>query len=228
MGKLKDIQTPQLSNPLLAYETGVHIGDGSMGFYKNKQNKPDYVIRYSGNLTTDFNFFAKLLPDIIFNLYGLKPSIYQRPKRNSIDVVIRSKKLLEFKKNSIGLVTGNKKFMVNLPTGIIKHGDENVRNLIAGLFDTDGCFKVTKQAGKPYPKITIANKGVILNEVKVLLLKLGIGCNLCTDKVTGVSKLDINGIKNTDLFFQSIPAKNIKHLNRYKNWKLNGRLAQSG
>lgn len=228
MGNLKEITVPNISNPLLAYETGIHIGDGSLGFYRNKQNKPDYVVRYFGNLTTDFDFFAKVLPHIIRNLYGLKPSIGHRPERNSIDVTVRSKKLFEFKKNIVGLVVGNKTQMKALPKVIVECGDESIRHLIAGLFDTDGCFKVTRQAGKPYPKITIANKSEILSEVKSLLIRFGIGCNLCKDRQTGVNKLDINGKKNVDLFFKLIPARNIKHLKRYKNWKSLGRLAQFG
>ncbi len=224
MGKLKEIKTPPLSDPLLAYETGVHIGDGTLGHYKTKH---DYRIAYYGNLATDYEFFAKILPDIIYKLYGLKPTITKRLNRTSIELSIRSKMLFEFKKD-LGLPVGNKNIMLNLPKKLVSIGEGSVRNIIAGLFDTDGCFKVTKQAGKPYPKITIANKSAILTEVKQLLLERCIGCNLSIDRITKVNKLDINGIKNTDLFFQIIPSKNIKHLNRYKNWKLNGRLAQSG
>ena len=221
MGKLKKIKTPLHNDPLLAYETGVHIGDGTLGHYKNKH---DYRIAYYGNLLTDCEFFAKILPVIIYKLYGLKPSIIKRPDRTSIELSIRSKMLFEFKRD-LGLPIGDKTLMLNLPKKIISVGEDSIRNIIAGLFDTDGCFKVTKQSGKPYPKITIANKSSILADVKYLLQEREIGCNLCKDKQTGVNKLDINGKKNTDLFFKIIPSRNIKHLNRYKNWKLNGPLA---
>ena len=96
---------------------------------------------------------------------------------------------------------------------------QNKINLIAGIFDTDGCVNIVKKEGKFYPRLTIANKSLILTDIKTFLLENGINSSLSKNRDTGVNVLFINGNKNTNLFFNAIPIKNKKHKDRYKKWK---------
>ena len=112
---LKEITIPNLEDPVLAYETGVHIGDGCLSF--SESNKT-YGIYYSGNLMTDSEFFEKTIPDIIWNLYRLKLFIEKIPRESSIRLRVYSKSLFEFKRDVIGLPVGNKSIMKSIPSSV--------------------------------------------------------------------------------------------------------------
>ena len=55
---------PSLENELLAYETGVHLGDGSLQI-KNRV----YRVIYSGDIRNDYDFYSRKIPEIIKKLY---------------------------------------------------------------------------------------------------------------------------------------------------------------
>ena len=170
-------------------------------------------------MITDFELFAVLIPEILLKLYGLEPSIEKFPKEKSIRLRLYNKKLFEFKRDVLGLPAGSKSIMKSLPSCIIETGNTNTKNLIAGIFDTDGCFKVVRKEGKFYPRATISNKSLILGEIKNFLERNGVPCSISINKDTKANVLYINGNKNVDTFFELIPIRNVKHLDRYSKWK---------
>jgi hypothetical protein len=208
----KKINIPKLDDLLLAYETGIHIGDGCI------PAKQPYSVYYCGNMITDSDFFSNVIPDLMHKLYGINPRIKNIPEEKSIIVVFHSVELVDFKINLVGLPHGSKSFMKDLPNSITKFGDEHVKQMIKGIFDTDGCFKTIKKEGKLYPRATIKSKSLILNDVKQFLEKHKVPCNINKDKTTLVYCLYVNGNKNVDKFFDLIKPLNKKHTDKYAKW----------
>jgi LAGLIDADG DNA endonuclease family protein len=191
---------PRLDDIDLAYETGFHIGDGSLGCYSNHQ----YRYALSGNKTTETGFYRFLIAPLLKRLYGLTPSmpIYG----NSIYAIIYSKSLVYFKSEVIGLPVGPKDSLSHLPPRILCQGTKNRAKLISGLYDADGCVKTRKTISGIYPRISIAqkNKGIVDDLHKVLLQEFDISSTLYRNDYDDarVSKvetrwfLDINGYEN--------------------------------
>lgn len=143
---------PSLDDPDLAYETGFHMGDGSLGCYSNHQ----YRYALSGNKTTEIGFYRFLLSPLLRKLYGLTPAI--STYNNSVYATIYSKELLCFKSETIGMPVGRKDALKHLPVRILDQGVISRANLISGLYDADGCVKDRKTKSDVYPRISIAQK----------------------------------------------------------------------
>ncbi len=114
---------------LLAYETGIHLGDGNL--YDVERT---HRVTYSGNLENEKEFYQKILFEILQKLFNLIPLYYERKTDNSVLLVINSKKLVEFKK-SIGLAAGNKT-NIKMPE-FIKKKNKLLKKCLSGIGDTD-------------------------------------------------------------------------------------------
>src|SRR3989344_7361365 len=114
---------------LLAYETGIHLGDGNLYETKRMQR-----VTYSGNLENEKEFYKKSLFDILRKLFSVTPLYYERKTDNSVLLVINSKKIVEFKKG-IGLAAGNKT-NIKIPEFIKKDG-KLLKQCLSGIGDTD-------------------------------------------------------------------------------------------
>jgi hypothetical protein len=57
---------PELDDPNLAYESGVHLGDGSLDRYR-------YLI--SGDKTKETRYYGDVLAPLVQELYDIKPTI---------------------------------------------------------------------------------------------------------------------------------------------------------
>jgi len=204
-----------MNNPKLAYETGVHIGDGTMVVCQNSH----YVIYYGDN-RNERPYFKNVIIPILGSLYGFD-KIKLRNFQNTCYVRIYSKNLVKFKLEKLGLPIGPKDKM-NLAT--IQRFSKNkqlLSNLIAGVFDTDGCVKLNR---KKYPRLTIGLKHEkIIRYLKSLLedsfeMKSTVyKCEFFDKRVNKKEvcwRLDINGFENFRKFMAVIPIRNPKNIER--------------
>ena len=88
---------PNLNSPLLAYETGIHIGDGSLQIVE----KGTHSVRFFGHSEDDFLFFKDILPPIIEKLYNKKITPGVRSKGKTGYLSICSKKVALFKRDNV-------------------------------------------------------------------------------------------------------------------------------
>ena len=202
---------PDLSNLDLAYETGLHIGDG------NLSGPPAHDYRYvlSGNANTEFEFYTLIISPLIEKLYSLKPYVYTN--RNSIYSRVYSKDLVMFKARELGLPIGPKRQMTRLPLKIVEHGKEHVSQILSGLYDTDGSPKIRKTPSRWYPRISIAQRNeAIVREVHRLLYDVFDITNTLYRNVYHDSRystvavrwfLDINGFENLAKFIKCIGSR---------------------
>jgi flagellar protein FlaI len=212
------MRIPDLNDKDLSYETGVHIGDGTMGIYKRSGNYQFFIF---GNKLDEKQYFSKIIIPLLFKLYGIRPNLQKF--ENTIFVSIYSKPLVKFKSEMIGLPLGSKSKMKSLPK-IFTRECNLLKYLIAGIFDTDGSFKINRDL---YPRISLRlkNRNTVDEISKLLQDKFGIKSTVYNEKYFDTRTgnlifrrtLDINGIENIKLFLQQIPLRNPKNLNRIHN-----------
>jgi len=155
------MKLPDIDNQKLAYETGVHIGDGTMVVCQNS-----YYVIYYGNNDSDRIYFENVLLPILKEIYDFH-KLYVNAFKNTCYIRIYSKDLVKFKSEVIGLPIGSKD---RLNLSIIEKFSQNsvlLSQLIAGIFDTDGCVKINR--GK-YPRLAVALKNEnVIKQIQKLL-----------------------------------------------------------
>lgn len=153
---------------LLAYETGLHLGDGCLFI---DLNHGTYRVEFSGHSLNDRDFF-KILIQIIKKLYNKKPKVYKKKGEKTIVLIINSKNVAKQKIN-LGLPIGNKLNLKKIPSWI-SNGLEI--HFLRGLADTDFSISFKKNRKGLYcePRIELfTNNKVIANFVYKELKKLG-------------------------------------------------------
>lgn len=201
---------PEFDDPDLAYETGLHIGDGNLTRYP-----PHYRYVLSGNRKTEYEFYQGTVVPLLEELYQVKPSLYT--EHNSVYATTYSKPLVLFKTEQIGLPVGPKDQLLHLPRSIMSRSRLSVAQLLSGLFDTDGSPKVRRTPSGNYPRLSFAQKvkGIVEDVRYILLSQFGISSTLyrndCIDKRSTVVEtrwfLDINGFDNLMKFIDQIGSR---------------------
>ena len=215
------IKIPEL-NELLAYETGVHIGDGSLHITKGRTHS----IRFYGHGEDDWFFVSKILPRIIKQLYNKEVSAKKCTDSNKCVLNVCSRAIAIFKQN-LGLSVG-KKNMTDLPD-FVKQDRKLLISCIRGIADTDFSLYFTKNEKGKYTEPVIScvmdNKELIQN-LAVHLKNLEFKVNLRLDvKRTRNGKqltehhLAIYGKKNLEKWMEIIGFYNPKQFTKYQLWK---------
>lgn len=169
-----NVKIPELSNKFLAYETGVHIGDGSLHITPKKTHS----IRYFGHKEDDWVFYSEIMPKIIKELYNkdVKPTI--RNDANTCTLNVCSKAVATFKQKVVGLPVG-KKEQLKLPE-FVKDNKELLLSCIRGIADTDFSLHFHKDWKGNYsdPQIscTMSNRNLI-EDLATNLKNLGLHVN---------------------------------------------------
>jgi len=153
----KNITIPEKLTLNLSEETGLHIGDGSMNFYRNKNNfRGVYQLR--GHLNDDKAHYNQRVKNLYKLLYNFYPSLREMKSSGVYGFQIWSDALVNFKNKVIGLPLGEKTD-VKIPKQFFIKKD-NLISLIRGIFDTDGCVYIENKRKKLYPRVefkTISN-----------------------------------------------------------------------
>ncbi|NUN11512.1 hypothetical protein HUU53_02605 [Candidatus Micrarchaeota archaeon] len=202
----------------LAYETGLHIGDGSMNYYNNKGL---YSLR--GNKIKDKLFFDEVVKSLYSSLYHIEVKL--RDFGDVYGFQICSDELIEFKKN-LGLPLGPKRNIV-IPKIILEN---NLLSLacLRGLIETDGNFYLENKNGALYPRIEFSTTSQSLSkQVCFILSKNNFNFSKwCTEYSNGwlpIHRICIRGyanlqkyIKEVD-FFHPFFLQKLALLNDYKS-----------
>ena len=194
---------PRLDSTDLAYETGVHLGDGSMDRYR-------YLV--SGDKNKEIEYYVDVLAPLVEKLYGMKPTIAFQ--NNSVYLRIYSRELVLFKNQELGFPTG-KKLELKIPDFVASNAVGTCK-VISGLYDTDGSLKVRHDRSGDYPRISLAQRHQrLVAEVKGALAIHGITStsyrNDYFDPRSSKTEtrwfLDINGFDNYDRFISIIGTR---------------------
>jgi len=185
---------------LLAEETGIHIGDGSMPFFAQR-GKYTYSVR--GNLSEREYYDAHVVP-LIQATYGVKPNCYIDTKRSSYGFEVGSKQIVEFKSNCLGLPRGPKT-SIRVPV-VFMDDKHTYSHLLRGIFDTDGSVK--KYPRSVGVEFTTMSQQLCV-DMKEMLEKLGIFCHVY--EFGKRCEIVVLGVRETKKFFKIIFSPKIRN-----------------
>lgn len=211
---------PESITEELAEETGWHIGDGSMNYYKN-YGKLIGFYQLRGHIEDDRNHYVKRIKPLFKNLYGVDISLREMPSTRVYGFQIWSNELVKFKKQ-LGLKTGPKIDVAIPPRFLVN--DKLKIAIIRGIFDTDGCIYLEHKNHKLYPRIQIVTiSGMLAEQLKSIFIDLGLRAtvyNYLNPK--GNRKIAysvvIRGEEMLHKFMKIISPQNPKHVVKYNRF----------
>lgn len=139
------MKIPTRRTPLLAEEIGLHLGDGSMNYYKSKG-----LYQLRGHIKDDRPHYDFRIKYIYKTLFDLDISLREMPSCGVYGFQIWSNKLVDFKSKSLGLPLG-KKIHFRPPFWIIQKEDYT-KSFLKGFFDSDGCLYIENKKRKTMSK----------------------------------------------------------------------------
>jgi len=207
-----EISLPEKIDELLAEETGAHIGDGTMNFYKNRDKlKGSYALR--GHLIDDKPYYPKL--------YDLNPSLRDMPSTGVHGFQKWSDDLVNFKHKILGLPLG-RKLNIQIPSLFLTKED-HIRSVIRGIFDTDGMLYLQPKYGGLYPRIEIGTTSPPLAlQLNSLLKELNMRSTCYLSKRENkptwlpLYRISVRGVPMMHKWFDLIEPHNPKHLSKYQ------------
>ena len=118
MGKLSQIKLPDEITPELSEETGLHIGDGTMNFYQQRNKlKGKYSLR--GHIKDDKPHYEGRIKELYKLVYNLDVSLSEMKSTSVFGFQIWSDSLVGFKREILDLPLGEKK-EIKIPDSLLK------------------------------------------------------------------------------------------------------------
>jgi hypothetical protein len=205
----------------LAEETGWHIGDGSMNFYK-KIGKHNGFYQLRGHIEDDKPHYINRIKPIFKLLYDLEISLREMPKTRVFGFQIWNNDLVKFKQK-LGLPLG-KKFEVFIPKTFLK-SEELKKAVIRGIFDTDGGIYLEPKNNKLYPRMEIRTISERLGkQVCENLISLGLRATIYSQLFDSdfnrqrIYVITIRGTEMFEKFMKIIQPANSKHIGKYEKY----------
>lgn len=215
------MKIPSKISSELAEETGWHIGDGSMNYYQNRGKlRGFYQLR--GHIEDDKEHYKERIKPLFKEIYGLDVSLREMPSTRVFGFQLWNDELIKFK-IKIGLPLG-KKYEIEIPKLFLKN-NKLKKDVIRGIFDTDGGIYLEKKNKKLYPRLYVTTISFKLSEQLLEILNnLGIRATKYSQLYN--KKFDrqksyiitIRGVKMFDRFMEEISPKNPKHIAKYQKF----------
>jgi hypothetical protein len=226
MRKPRPITIPSIDDPELAYETGVHLGDGCLQAYENT-NDFRYTIWGSKD---EFKYYKNTLKPLLEKLYALQ-NVRLKAVSTEYTIYLRvcSKQLVLFKHKILGLPIGKKNQLTNLPT-FVKQDVNLLRQCLSGIADSDGSLTFLKKYKEThyYPRvtITICNKPLLIDinsQLRNLGFETTFNSRLRLDARTrrnyGHWEIHINGEKMLKKWVDEVGFRNPVQTTKYQVWE---------
>ncbi|PIZ52276.1 hypothetical protein COY27_00745 [Candidatus Woesearchaeota archaeon CG_4_10_14_0_2_um_filter_33_13] len=208
------LKFPKEITPLLAEEIGLHLGDGSMNYYKNKG-----LYQLRGHINDDKEHYQTRIKLIYEELFNLKINLREMPSSGVYGFQVWNTTLVDYKNKVLSLPLGKKlNFMV--PKDIERNKSLS-EHFLRGYFDTEGCLYLERKNNKLYPRVefsTISEQ--FFAQLKRILTNLNFRfCSSTENRAKNgwenLYRLRINGITMTNRWFNEIRPKNPKHINKF-------------
>lgn len=186
-------------------------------YSKNRTHR----ITYSGNLTTERDFYRRVLYKIVKRIYKTNPIYLERPVDNTVLLMINSKDLVNFKQRVFNLPCG-KKDTIRIPRSILRN-----RNLLRwcmrGIGDTDFClsFKRNRKGLYTEPRLELYTKSeFLLKDVTRVLKRFDFKFSVekRTKKYHGFM-IRMYGRKNLNRWINNFGFSNFHILQKIKSWQ---------
>ena len=208
----QQIKLPENISAELAEESGWHLGDGSMNFYKGKG-----LYQLRGHIKDDREHYEERIKNFYKLLYGVDVHLRDMPKTGVMGFQIWSDEIVKFKHEFLNLPLG-RKLNFCMPKILKKF----VIDFIRGLFDTDGTLFLEKKREKLYPRVHISTTSQILaTEVCEELKNLGLRATVrrLKRKEANWNDLHIISVRGDEMvkkWIRIIKPANPKHIQKFE------------
>ena len=203
----------------LAEETGWHMGDGTMNFYKNRiKPKGSYALR--GHRLDDRKHYEIRIKPLYKEIYGLDVNLRDMPSTGCFGFQKWSNEIVNFKHKFLGLPLG-KKLNIQIPN--VFRG-RYTRELLRGIYDTDGCLYLENKNHKLYPRVILFNTSFkLIFQMDKLIKKLKLKSTINTTKRketnwNDLHRIEIRGEKMLKRWFKIVKPQNPKHIQKYHSY----------
>jgi DNA-binding transcriptional regulator WhiA len=218
---------PKMISEDLAYLCGVFAGDGSINF---REKKNEYSLKCVGNPKDEKEFYLEVIDQKFKNVFGLSLNMKLHDSETTYGFSIYSKDLYYFLTEKIDLPSGLKYDKLAIPEIFLKEKRLTLA-FVRGVFDTDGCisFKKRYRDYPYYPVISLSSKSSkFIIEISNVLKNLGFKPVLTLNykledfrvknEFTIISRLELNGKKNLELWLDKMGFLSPKHLSKIKRY----------
>ena len=228
----RGLKLPRRLDEKLAEDMGIMVGDGSIGKIVRPKRAVDYQIMCYGNAITDSLFYGNYVKNLKKDLFNLNFQFSNKPK-NTCELRINSKGLLEFYTKIIGLPLG-RKGNLRVPLLIMNSTNKIKSAFIRGLADSDFSFTFRRKSKNImyYPLIklqTISNNLVsdLKNILEDMHFKTTTSYGLksihpLTKSLLTNHQISLNGKYNLERWMTNIKFNNPKNILKYNLWKKHG------
>jgi len=208
------IKLPTQMDSLLAEETGLHLGDGSMNYYGGRGF---YQLR--GHISDDRPHYEIRIKPLYKKLFNIDVSLRAMPSSGVYGFQIWSNDLVNYKSQVLNLPLG-KKWDFTIPKEIF-NDDKLSKNFLRGYYDTDGCLYLETKRGKLYPRVEFSSiSETFTKQLTVILTRLGFKFyyykldrkNLGWEDIY---RIIIRGKPMAWKWFTEINPKNPKHIKKF-------------
>lgn len=193
---VKKVFTCPLYSEKLAEVIGIILGDGSINNYQTR-------VTLSSKVDRNYAIFVK---GLMKHVFGENPSVMERVKYNTIELIISGVGLVEVLEQ-LGLRRGNKiVHQVYFPKWILDNPQYRIA-CVRGLFDTDGGLYFHKKSLKKYLGwcFTSFSKPLLRNVMEVLIsLKFNV-------KKSGDHKLYMYSLEDISRYMSVVGSNNPKN-----------------
>jgi len=219
--KARGIIIPRTISEDLAYLCGIFAGDGSIGY---RRKKSEYCLKVVGNPADEKEFYHQIIGPKFEKVFGIFPRMKYHDSQTTYGFSVYSKTIYLYLVKYIGLPSGAKYSSLRIPELFLQNKKLTIA-FIRGVFDTDGCisFKKGRKTYPHYPVINLTSKSSrfikqIANVLLTLNLKLAVLYNYhqkdsrLIKGFTTVSRIDISGNTNLNLWIEHVGFFSPKHL----------------
>lgn len=202
----------------LAEEIGLHIGDGTMNFYKNEGVlRGSYALR--GHIIEDKPHYDIRIKKLYKQLYNLDLNLKEMPSTRVYGFQKWSNALVNFKNKVLDLPLG-KKISIEIPK-ILFNKNEFLISVLRGIFDTDGTVYLEPKNSKLYPRLHIAtiskNLACQMNQIsKTLNIRSTVYFYHRKAPWYTIYMFSVRGEEMLDKWFKIIKPANPKHIRKYE------------
>jgi hypothetical protein len=209
------VKLPSAMSKELAEETGIHIGDGSMNFYKNSGL---YSLR--GHKTDDEKYYRYHIKSLFKKLYDADIKLRTWP--DVFGFQLCSNELVKFKHEFLGLPLGPKG-EITIPKVIMKN-DEFAKACLRGIFDTDGNIYFEKKKNGPYPRIHLCTTSRKLGaQLEELIRRFGFTSISVweikpNERWMPTIRICVRGNENFRKWFKTIGTSNPKNMAKFNSY----------
>ena len=215
--RINNVRIPKIIDEKIAYIIGFLCGDGHICI---RPEKHEYSIYFTGNLKDEYNFYLNFLKPLIANTFMIQPKVKIQKSNATINLIIYSKKLVEFVVEKFDIPVGKKSDKIEIPKAILNKR-KLIISFIRGFADADFSLYLKKRYKKfpYYPVISGVSKSKkFILQVSMFLKNLNINHYLyLSEDSSKPNRIEINGIKAVTKWMKIIGFRNYKYLTVYRN-----------